>query len=76
MVTCLNTLTEKGQPTAIFDLLTDWASHPKPNIWLITRALSASWALSHREQATRILNALAAQAGMIRPIVRTLDKFS
>jgi hypothetical protein len=75
LVTCLSTLAEKGHPDPVFDLLTEWATQPKPNLWLITRTLSSSWAQAHPEKSIRLLNDLAAQAGMIRPIVRTLDKF-
>ncbi|GAB4581802.1 MAG: hypothetical protein Fur0022_45520 [Anaerolineales bacterium] len=75
LLTCLNTLAEKGHTAAVLDLLSKWAARPKPNVWVITRALSASWAQHYPEQATRILNTLAAQAGMIRPIVRALERY-
>lgn len=74
LVTCLSTLAEKGHAAQVIDLLTEWANRPKTNVWLLTRALSASWAQSHAERATHILNDLAAQVGMIRPIVRALEK--
>ncbi|MCB9134258.1 MAG: hypothetical protein H6636_02460 [Anaerolineales bacterium] len=59
----------------MLDLLSTWAARPTPNVWLITRALSASWALSHREQATQILTDLTTKAGRIRPILRVLEKY-
>ena len=74
LVNCLNTLAEKGQPAPVLDLLAQWATRPEPNVWVITRALSASWAQAHHKQATLILNALAQQAGMIRPIIRALER--
>jgi hypothetical protein len=74
LVACLNTLAEKGETAPVFELLSQWASRSKPNVWVITRTLSASWAQAHHDQATRILNALAQQAGMIRPIVRALER--
>jgi len=74
LVNCLNALAEKGQSTPVLDLLSQWASRIEPNVWVITRILSASWAKVHHEQATRILNVLARQAGMIRPIVRALER--
>lgn len=74
LVTCLSTLVEKGRAEIVLDLLAEWTKRPTPNTWLITRALSASWAQSHREQAVGILNDLAAHTGMTRPIVRALDK--
>lgn len=74
LVSCLNTLAEKGHTALVLDLLSQWATHSKPNVWIITRALSASWARAYREQAVQILNNLAAQAGMIRPIVRALER--
>jgi len=79
LVTCLNTLAEKNPPVyplsaPILDLLSQWAARPEPNVWLITHVLSASWAQNHREEAARILNELAVQAGMIRPILRALER--
>jgi hypothetical protein len=76
LLLCVNTLAEKGYAAPVLDLLATWAARPTPNVWLLTRALSASWTLAHREQATRILQELAKQAGMIRPIVRALERFA
>lgn len=75
LVACLTALAEKGHAAPVLDLLSEWAARPKPNVWIITRTLSASWAQNHAAQATRTLRALAAQTGMIRPIIRTLERF-
>ncbi len=75
LIACLSTLAEKGHAALVLELLSTWAARPTPNVWLITRALSASWALSHREQATQILTDLTTKAGRIRPILRVLENY-
>lgn len=75
LVTCLSDLAEKDHATPVLDLLSTWGTRPTPNVWLITRVLSSSWALPHRERATQILTDLTTKAGRIRPILRVLEKF-
>lgn len=74
LITCLSTLAEKGYAAPVFDLLSQWIARPEPNVWVITHALSASWAQAHHEQAIRTLETLAEKAGMIRPILRALER--
>ena len=55
LVEALKTMADAGHTEIIFALLEDWVSRPHPNIWLITRTISGSWAVSHPEEISGIL---------------------
>ncbi len=74
LVDCLNRLAQAGQADAVLELLLGWAGEPQPNLWVITRTLSASWAVDHARAARRILKELANRAGSRRAILRALDR--
>ena len=73
LVQCLNTLGDRGYQETIFFILTTWSQRSEPNVWVITRALSGSWAQANSERAVLILNQLAKQIGQIRAIKRALS---
>ena len=74
LVDCLNTLAENSWSETVLTLLEDWTARSDPNVWVITRALSASWALNNSPSAIFILNKLVQRVGDIRPIGRALAR--
>lgn len=74
LVNCLNNLAENGEAGVVLVLLETWSGEPEPNTWVITRALSASWARRHSPQAVDILKKLAGRVGKIRSVRRALER--
>ncbi len=74
LVENLNKLAEGGMAETILRLLSEWAEDLNPNMWVITRTLSASWAQKHSPTAVDIFHKLARQKGLIRPIARALAR--
>lgn len=74
LVETVSALGETDRHRFALDLLDTWAGRPDPNIWVITRALSAAWSQEHSAEAVRILNKLAGTAGEIRSIQRARER--
>ena len=74
LVETLNALATRGHAEAVLALLRTWAERPEPNVWLITRALSASWSKNHSPAAVGVLKRLAETTGEIRPVLRALER--
>ncbi len=74
LVECLSALAGRGDAESVLGLLHDWARQPDPNVWVITRALSASWAQEHAARAVAILRRLAANAGPSRAVARAVGR--
>ncbi len=74
LVETVNTLGAHGMAGPVLDLLSGWARRTEPNVWVITRALSASWSLGESVQALEILQKLADRVGEIRPVVRAMER--
>jgi hypothetical protein len=70
LVECLSALAQAGYAASVMSLLQEWARQEEPNIWVITRALSASWALNQSAQALSILKILSEKKGALRSIER------
>ncbi len=70
----LTALAQTGHTGTLLNLLDHWAAQPDPNIWLITRALSANWASGHSPQAIAILQKLADNAGPLRAVRRAMER--
>jgi hypothetical protein len=74
LVDCLNGLAQTGQADAVLGLLSAWSEQEDPNVWVITRALSASWAQNHSPAAISILQKLSETAGALRAIQRASER--
>ena len=70
LVNALNQIATAGKAAWVLELVGIWAQADEPNVWVITRVLSASWAQDHHENALRALNMLAERVGEIRPVTR------
>jgi hypothetical protein len=73
LVTALNHLAQDGQAQGVLSLMADWAQEPEPNTWVITRALSASWAMGEVESALNILRQLGLQNAPPKQIAQALQ---
>ncbi len=74
LVECLNELAQRDQVDTVLEILSAWAGEEDPNLWVITRVLSASWAQSHSRAALSILQKLAANRGEQRSISRAMER--
>jgi hypothetical protein len=74
LVDCLASLAGQAHPQTVLSILAGWADREDPNVWVITRSLSGSWAQSYREAGIAILETLVRQQGRIRPIDRALQR--
>jgi hypothetical protein len=74
LVALLNHVAERVDPEAVLSMLGGWVDREEPNIWVITRVLSASWAQGHTERSTGLLTRLSEKVGDNRPIARALER--
>jgi len=63
LVDALNALARTGLAESVMELLALWAAEPHPNVWVISRVLSASWAVSYSMEAEAILQVLSSKTG-------------
>lgn len=70
LVDAVSAAAGNGAAAEVLALLELWAARPEPNVWVITRALSASWALDHSPTALHVLDRLAQTLGEVRSIQR------
>lgn len=59
LVAALNNRAQNGQAQLVLSLLAEWVKVLPPNAWVITRALSGSWAAGEATSALSILRQLA-----------------
>lgn len=74
LVDALNRIAEDGRTGEVLDLLDGWAGREDPNLWVITRAVSAGWAQGHSERCLRILKRLEERVGENRSISRAMER--
>lgn len=72
IVSVLNKLAQGGNPRGVLSLLKDWMNEAPPNTWVITRALTGSWAAQHPAEALHILKSLALHHASHKQIVSAL----
>lgn len=72
LVDSLNSLALADHADQILELLSTWANDTQPNIWVIARTLSGSWASERAESALNILHKLASQNGSNKQISNAL----
>ena len=75
LVNCLQELAEAGAVETVLISLRSWAQNENPNVWLITRSLSASWTREYPSARMEILDLLAGTVGNIRAVQRAKEKF-
>ena len=63
LVDALNALARAGLAESVMELLALWGGEPHPNVWVISRVLSASWAASYPMEAEAILQGLSSKTG-------------
>ncbi len=72
LVDALQAIAQKDLAEPVLGMLTDWSAEPHPTIWVITRALSGSWAASHPREAETIIRNLHAKVGETKSITNAL----
>ncbi len=72
LVEALRTFAQSGLAKPVLGLLADWGAEPHPNVWVITRSLSGSWAASHPKEVEDILRRLHAKVGKTKNITHAL----
>lgn len=72
LVTTLQTLAQRGSAEFVLELLAHWVTEPRPNVWVIGRTLSGSWAVSHPVEVKSILHTLQAKVGERKSITNAL----
>ena len=72
MVDSLKNLAGAGLAESVLGLLALWASAPRPNSWVVCRALSGSWAALHPSEAKSILQELQSKTGKTSDISNAL----
>lgn len=73
LVKALNSLAQNHLAIPILALLTDWSTEKHPNMWVITRTLSSSWAVSHPQEIQAILANLHTKVGDTKNITSALQ---
>jgi HEAT repeat protein len=68
LVECLNALAHKTLDSPILDLLFTWAEEQDPDVWVIAKTLSASWARNSPQEANVLLDKLEEKTGPSRLI--------
>ena len=66
-------LGEAGLGLQVLAILSAWAENPGRYYWVITRALSRSWAATYPKESLAILTRLAAEMGGRKQILNTLQ---
>jgi hypothetical protein len=74
LVETVNALAAHGLANEVMNMTEEWATRPEPNVWVISRTLSASWTKAYSQEAMKILTKLAETVGEIRPILRAMDR--
>jgi len=72
LVNALQAIAQRDLAEPILNLLTDWSTDKHPNVWVITRTLSGSWAASHPHQAAAIIKILYTKVGETKNITNAL----
>ena len=73
LVEALNSLARAGLAESVLELLTFWAGESRPNAWVISRVLSASWVAEYPTQAETILRDLSSKAGTSSQVKSALE---
>ncbi|MBE9525324.1 MAG: HEAT repeat domain-containing protein [Chloroflexi bacterium] len=73
LVQALKTLADIGHADIVLGLLGYWVSTPHPNVWLITRSVSGSWAVSHPKDIRAILMELQSKTRGNKEISNALN---
>ena len=76
LVTALAGLANLGWEAKILEWLDSWAGRETPNVWVITRAASSTWAQAHSDRVLAVLDKLAGSVGRIRPIKRATARLT
>lgn len=69
LVEALQTLAQTGLEEPVLELLNHWRAEPRPNVWVICRVLSGSWAATYPHEVTSILKNLKEKVGERKPIL-------
>jgi len=68
----LKNLADTGYWEIVLSLLLDWVSDPHPNVWLIARSISGSWAASYPQEVASILLTLQSKTKRTKEISNAL----
>ena len=74
LVETVNALGGTAQAEIILSILEKWSARTEPNVWVITRVFSASWAKAHPDRALAILRKLSETTGEIRAVLRAIER--
>jgi hypothetical protein len=72
LVQALKTLADTGHAEIVLALLAYWVSTPQPNVWLIARSVSGSWAASYPQEVGSILMQLQSKTKKNKEISNAL----
>jgi hypothetical protein len=78
LVDALGALAQAGLAEAVLDLLALWAAEARPNAWVISRVLSASWVAAYPSMAEAILHDLSLKSGtasQVKSAVEALTRY-
>jgi len=68
----LKSLADTGYAEIVLALLLDWVSAPHPNVWLIARSISGSWAASYPQETSAVLRTLQSKTKRTKEISNAL----
>ena len=77
LVDALNILARAGHAESVLNMLTLWTSEKRPNGWVISRVLSASWVCEYPSETETILRNLSLKTGtasQVRSAIEALDR--
>ncbi|MBL7161598.1 MAG: HEAT repeat domain-containing protein [Anaerolineales bacterium] len=72
LVDALQAIAQGDLAESVLGLLADWGAESRPNVWVITRALSGSWAASHPKAVEAILRTLHSKVRKTKEITNAL----
>gem|GEM_PF-630217 len=72
IVEAMQTIAQSGSAESVLRQVSAWGAEPRPNVWVISRTLSGSWAASHPREVKSILRDLYAKVGKTKEIAHAL----
>jgi hypothetical protein len=72
LVAALQALAQRDLAEPVLALLINWGTEPHPNLWVISKTISASWAASYSTEVESLLQTLHAKVGNRKQITNTL----
>jgi len=72
LVEALQALAQNGLAEQVLGLLKHWGAEPRPNVWVICRVLSGSWAATYPQEVKSILINLKEKVGQRKSILNAI----